>query len=131
LIQAHCSGLLDLATADTTDPRWWQKVWFVFDYVDRENYRKIDEYKYQYNLALLDYHLDDERFNLHRDQAAELRKALIESWLPWADVGPVGLGEYIHSMKVKYAEVFGDEDDPEFQKNLANAVAYLKRSNKE
>ena len=101
----------------------------MLDYVARGNDRKVTEYKYQYNLALIDYQLDDARFALHRDQLAALRNELIASLLPWADVGPVDLAEYIHAMQGKYAEVFGDPDDPEYQKEIERGIAYLKRGN--
>jgi hypothetical protein len=49
--------------------------------------------------------------------------------LPWADVGPVDPAAYINAMKERYTEVFGDPDDPEFQKEIARGVAFLKRGN--
>ena len=130
MIQAHCTGALDLATADTSDPRWWKKVWFTLDYLGREAWRKADEYAYQFHLALLDYQLDAERFDLHIEQATATRNALTACLMPWENVGPTELVDVVQSMKQRYIEVFGDPDDPEFQKEIERTAAFLRRGDR-
>jgi hypothetical protein len=127
LIQAHCLGALDLGTADLSDPRWWKKAHFIGDYLERDAIRKLDEYKYQLNLAVLDYRQEASTFNLHMDQATSLRNKLIAGVMPWVDTGPVDMTECIESMRQQYIEAFGDPADPAYQEEIARTCAYLRR----
>lgn len=120
--------MLDLATADTCDPRWWRKAQFVIDAVDARNMRKLHEYKLQHILALLDYQLEADQYNQYIDMASAAETQLISDTLPWLATEPEDPRQYIENMRQKYIEVFGDPADPEFQKEIARTCAYLQRN---
>jgi len=86
---------------------------------------------YQFHLALLNYNLDEERFNLHIDQAKTVRDSITSTILPWNEpAATVDLTDVIRSMKQQYIDTFGDPDDPEFQKKIASTVAELNNRGK-
>ena len=85
------------------------------------------EYKYQFNLALIDYNSETDKFNLHHEQITSLRNQLINVVMPWLDTGPTDLRDYVESARQQYIETFGDPADPEFQKEIEKTCAFLRR----
>lgn len=129
LIQAHCKGLLDLG-GDVLDPLWWKKAIIVSDFLKRETRAKLYEYKFQFNLALLDYSTMQQTFDLHHRQAEHARNYMVECLMPWVEAGPKSLKESVDRMRETYLERFADPSSPEGQAAVAKQLRKWKERRK-
>jgi hypothetical protein len=122
MVQAACEGMIDYSKADLLDPKWWQKFWLVLDYVGRVATSKSLEYKFAFNLAVLDYRTDQTTLDAHWEAAEHLRTKLCRSIMPWIDTGPEDTKEKLEAMRERYIETWGDPQDPAYQAEMQRLI---------
>ena len=127
-MRAHVAGALDLSRADIFDPRWWTRAQFVINEFETAAVRKLDEYEYQLTLALANGDADEETLRLYLEEAEMLNGKFAETLTPWEATQATDLHDVIRDMHKQYVEVFGDPEDPEYQKEIERTIAYLTRA---
>jgi len=122
MVQAGCEGMIDYSKADVLDPRWWKKMMAVYDHCYNKVVTRLNEYKFQLNLSVLDYTAEFDTFTLHWNQADMLRNRLVASNAPWIDTGPQSADEMMEQMRETYIEHFGDPQDPEYKAEIQKLI---------
>jgi hypothetical protein len=124
LREAHIRGYLNLAQADTFDRHFWIRVGWTLEWLEQEHFREVLRDKYALHLALLNYELDQERFDLHWDQARAVQRELRLLLLPWLDNQELDIGK-ARKLEQLWIDIWGNPDDPEVAKRIqatANAL---------
>jgi hypothetical protein len=68
--------------------------------------------KYELNVALLDYALENKTFELHWDRAQELQGIMNQMLMPWLEHQKGPSRQEVRDMAKMWEKVFGDPRDP-------------------
>lgn len=123
LRQAHCEGRIDLRDAEPLDSRWWKKVLWTLDWVDRENQNRISDLKHRLHCSLLNYLSGEKAVSLHWDQATEHIRRIIRNLFPYLKGGT--RREEIESMANQWKQIWGDPRDPKVAAEIQRTVEHL------
>jgi len=94
----------------------------VFDHCFNGVIGRLNEYKFQLNLAVLNYSMDFDAFNTHWNQADMIRNCLISNIAPWIKTGPKSTKEMMAQMREQYIATFGDPEDPENKAEMQRLI---------
>lgn len=130
MVQASCEGMLDYSKADLLDPKWWTKFWLTLAYLERQTDAKIEEHKFQFNLAVLDYNTADNAFDTHWRRAEQSRNRLISSIAPWATSGAKSAAESAAEMRNRWIDKWGDPAAPETKAKVQEIIDYWESTRK-
>lgn len=128
-VRAAARGLLDFSRADPRDIRWWRRSTAVVRSMHRDDGLAVVRAALDYQLAMLSNGgVTEETFRGARDGAYESFNDVVNIVQPWAANTTEELKKQgINELLAAYKETFGDPNDPEFQRKLAEGLAEWKR----
>jgi hypothetical protein len=100
-------------------------VRWTLEWLERELHGEVSQLHYAFNIALLDYALNQKTFDLHFDQVQELQTLFYRYKLPWLKIKEGPSRQVIEQMSQQWKQVFGDPADPEVAKKIEQTVAAL------
>lgn len=129
MVQAAMRGLIDFRDADPGSKSWWFRLRLALDHVEDENIARQHRLYYDYNLALLsrDGLTEASVRRLTKDAEKKLF-AIVNIWRPWDRHDPAQSQQaQIEAMAAAWAREFGDPNDPETQKAIAETIRMLEK----
>jgi hypothetical protein len=126
LREAHVRKLIDFREAKFLDRNWWLSAGWVLEWLEKELYGEVYGLKYALHLALLEYALEQRTFDLHWEQAQDFQARIIRHKLPWLKIEHGPSQQEVKSMAAKWAEIFGDPNDPEVAQKIEATAAALR-----
>jgi len=124
MIQAGCEGVIDYSTANLLDPRWWQKLWYVLEYLERQGKIKLDEYQFDFHRSAFDYQSEQTAADLHWNNAEQAHNRLIASVQPWTESGATSAAEAAAHLRQKWIDKWGDPSSPETKAKVQEIIDY-------
>jgi hypothetical protein len=83
--------------------------------------------KYELNVAVLDYAIEQKTFDLHWDQAQELQTIINQRLLPWMDHQKGISRQEVKDLAKSWAKAFGDPREPEVAARIEATAAALRK----
>jgi hypothetical protein len=129
MVAAAMGGLVDFRDADPADRRWWFKLRLALDFIERGDVVRQHRLYYDYSLAILsrDRLVDRSAGQFTRDAEKRIF-AMINLWRPWEHHDPEqGQQAQAAAMSAAWDREYGDRNDPETQRAIAETVRMLEK----
>ena len=124
MIRASLTGLIDLSKADFLDRKWWQRVYWVLDFVERELTTTLYDKQLDNILGLIQSTQDNQQYNVHLDRFQALWNKWLQIRCPWMQLGPTSLKDQAEVLRQQYIKAFGDPNDPAYRAEMQRLIDY-------
>lgn len=129
MCQSAAEGVIDFSRADPRDRYWWMRLLLLTDQVAARNRITIHKLHYQMTTALLSRpELSATSAEKLNENATSIVADINQQLFPWITQDRTSqLQKEGDQLRVQWAKVWGDPDDPAVQAKIAATVATMKR----
>lgn len=133
MVKAHLSGAVDFREMRPRDPGWWRRLNLIIKGLEMEDESRVVEALRSHHLAMISSGaLTEEDFSKYQKLAIEGFYRFLGTVRPWESVDPEQLRRDEYSkLRREYVRMFGDPNDPEFQKKLDETLEWMDKRLKE
>ncbi len=129
ILHGALTGIIDLATADLQDARWWKRTRLTSTWIAKQQLAKTCELRLQHHFAVLDYESDRQQLEHHWEASNKIIAQLDELHRPWIDAKAAYQDTY-KKLYDSYVNTFGAPGDPEHDARVEATVTYWRETRK-
>lgn len=127
--QAYFDKVIDFSKARPLDRNWHTKLRWALQYVEKKNLQQLLLMQHDLHCGAINYTAGQQIFDKHWKQALNLEATTKRLLFPWQHAEDHS-DEYRH-LSTQWEKQFGRLDDPETQKKIDDAVATLRKRNRQ